>query len=105
MIDVKLSTGTTLTYYSGYLFCYTNEEIVPDLYDEYGDGSEIGVSETHAIASVRNFVGDEAEIVSITTGTAPEGSCYVITVSVQNENGEFVDETYYSGYLFCYKAG
>lgn len=104
VIDVMLSSGTTLTYYSGYQFCYTTEEVIPDLSVEIGDDSEIGISETNAISNVRSFVGESAEIVSITQGTAYEGPCYVITVSVQNDNGEFVNETYYSGYLFCYKA-
>lgn len=95
----------TVTYYSGYLFCYSEEEYDPDQASKYDPDSEVGISETDAISSVRSQVGDAAEIVSIEQGTSSEGfSCYVIVVSVQSDNGEFVNETYYAGYQFCYKA-
>ena len=92
----------TVTYYSGYQFCYTFEN--DDARNAIASDGNIGIDEATAIANVRELVGSGAQIISSTKGTAPDTgfSCWVIVVApVTNGDGpETV--TYYSGYQFCY---
>ncbi|MBQ3284432.1 MAG: hypothetical protein IJH40_02210 [Ruminococcus sp.] len=87
-----------VTYYSGYQFCYAEGAGA-----DSGDG--VGIDEQTAIANVRQQAGTGAQIISCTEGTSPEGfPCYVIVVAPITASEEAVYDTYYSGYLFCYKA-
>ena len=90
----------TVTYYSGYLFCYAEGV---ELGSE--ETAEIGVDQQTAVANVRQQVGTGAQIVSVEEGTSPDGvPCYVVVVAPVTTSEEEVYETYYSGYLFCYKG-
>ena len=92
----------TVTYYSGYQFCYTFEN--DDDRNAAASAGNIGVDEATAIANVREQVGSEAEIISCTKGTAPDTgiNCYVIVVAPVTNGDDTKTVTYYSGYQFCY---
>ena len=90
--------ATTVTYYSGYLFCYAEDAASnadPDVY----------IDEQTAIANVKQQAGSGAQIISCEKGTSPDGAaCYVVVVAPITASEEAVYDTYYSGYQFCYKA-
>lgn len=88
----------TVTYYSGYLFCYAEDAAS-------NDDPDVSIDEQTAIANVRQQAGTGAQIISCEKGVSPDGAgCWVITVAPVTASEEAVYDTYYSGYLFCYKA-
>lgn len=92
----------TVTYYSGYQFCYPDTSITPaDDSDTQTDDDYIDRAD--AVANVKQQAGSGAAIISVEKGTAPDGAkAWVITVSPIT-NGETPDTvTYYCGNGFCY---
>ena len=91
----------TVTYYSGYQFCYA-ENAENAAADEEND---VSIDEQTAIANVRQQAGSGAQVISCEKGTSPDGAaCWVVVVAPVTASEEAVYDTYYSGYLFCYKA-
>ena len=89
--------ATTVTYYSGYLFCYA-EDAASD------SDNDIDIDEQTAIANVRQQAGTGAQVISCEKGTSPDGApCWVVVVAPVTASEEAVYDTYYSGYLFCYR--
>ena len=90
----------TVTYYSGYLFCYAEGVEIPS--DEEGG---VGIDQQTAVANVKQQAGTGAQIISCEEGTSPDGlPCYVVVVAPVTNSEEAVYDTYYSGYLFCYRV-
>lgn len=90
----------TVTYYSGYQFCYPESKS-----SSAAQSNEISISQQEAVANVMQQAGSGATVLNVEQGTSPDGfPCYVVTVQPIT-NGEGPDTvTYYSGYQFCYKA-
>lgn len=83
-----------VTYYVGYLFCYT---------DESSDSDDGYISEDEALASVRQQAGAGAQITEWYKGYTPDGyEAWVVTVIPAAAEDDSETVTYYSGYAFCY---
>lgn len=97
---------STVVYYVGYQFCYTDSYNTVDGDEEAGDGSaNVGVDRATAINNVKKQAGTGAEIISCYAGTSPEGlPAWIITVAPVTADVNAVAVTYYSGYQFCYPA-
>ena len=95
----------TVTYYSGYQFCYADSygDAQPDDSDN-GDSNGVGgISQQEAVANVRQQAGSGAQILSVEVGESPEGlPCYIVVVAPVSNSEETETVTYYSGYMFCY---
>ena len=99
------NSSETVTYYSGYQFCYTNNTVSPIPAANTGEDSNGFFTEAEAIRNVREQAGSGAKIVSSKKGTDPHGStCWVIVVEPVTNGTTASTVTYYSGYQFCYKA-
>ena len=96
----------TVTYYSGYQFCYPETSYIDNDTDTNTDIDSDGyIDQATAIANVKQQVGSGAEIISSEKGYTPEGwAAWVIVVApvTASDNPETV--TFYSGYQFCYRT-
>ena len=96
----------TVTYYSGYQFCYPETSYRDNDTDTNTDIDSDGyIDQATAIANVKQQVGSGAEIISSEKGYTPEGwAAWVIVVApvTASDNPETV--TFYSGYQFCYRT-
>ena len=106
VVEVSVVTtdeeAKTVTYYSGYQFCYADNYRDADNGDSSGN---IGITEEEAVANVKKQAGTGAEIISVEEGVNPDGlPCYIVVVSPITKTEEATTVTYYSGYLFCYAA-
>jgi len=99
------NSSETVTYYSGYQFCYSNKGIVEKPDSDVLEDSDGYIPESAAISNVKEQVGSGAKIVSSTKGKDPNGfTCWVIVVEPITNGTTPERVTYYSGYQFCYKA-
>ena len=92
----------TVTYYSGYQFCYpaANEDTESD-----SDTDDGYIDEATAIANVKWLEGSGAQIISSEKGHTPEGwAAWIIVVAPVTTSDGSETVTYYSGYQFCYRA-
>ena len=96
----------TVTYYSGYQFCYPETSYIDNDTDTNTDIDSDGyIDQATAIANVKQQVGSGAKIISSEKGYTPEGwAAWVIVVApvTASDNPETV--TFYSGYQFCYRT-
>ena len=96
----------TVTYYSGYQFCYPETSYRDNDTDTNTDIDSDGyIDQATAIANVKQQVGSGAKIISSEKGYTPEGwAAWVIVVApvTASDNPETV--TFYSGYQFCYRT-
>lgn len=92
----------TVTYYSGYQFCY------PAASEDTGSDSDTDdgyIDEATAIANVKWLEGSGAQIISSEKGHTPEGwAAWIIVVAPVTTSDGPETVTYYSGYQFCYRA-
>ena len=92
----------TVTYYSGYQFCYPAEASENNDSDS-SDDSDGYIDEQTAISNVKQQAGSGANIVSAAKGYSPDGvKAWVIVVQPVTNNDSTDTVTYYSGYQFCY---
>ena len=92
----------TVTYYSGYQFCYP-ETASGNNDSDKSDDSDGYIDEQTAISNVKQQAGSGAAIVSSTKGYAPDGlKAWVIVVQPVTNTDSADTVTYYSGYQFCY---
>ena len=92
----------TVTYYSGYQFCYPAEASGNNDSDS-SDDSDGYIDEQTAISNVKQQAGSGATIVSAAKGYSPDGvKAWVIVVQPVTNNDSTDTVTYYSGYQFCY---
>ena len=93
VVATPANTSLTVTYYSGYQFCYS--------VDNPNNADTIGIDRDTAINNVKYQLGYDAEIISCTKGySAGEGfNCWIIVAKPANSTKTY---TYYSGYQFCY---
>ena len=98
----KSDSPETVTYYSGYQFCY------PAASEDTGSDSDTDdgyIDEATAIANVRWLEGSGAQIISSEKGHTPEGwAAWIIVVAPVTTSDGPETVTYYSGYQFCYRA-
>ena len=95
-------SADTVTYYSGYQFCYPEETSENNDSDSSAD-SDGYIDEQTAVANVKQQAGSGATIVSATKGYAPDGTkAWVIVVQPVTNTDSTDTVTYYSGYQFCY---
>ena len=93
----------TVTYYSGYQFCYPETGSGNNNDSDNSDGSDGYIDEQTAIANVKQQAGSGATIVSSTKGYTPDGlKAWVIVVQPITNTDSTDTVTYYSGYQFCY---
>ncbi len=93
----------TVTYYSGYLFCYSENYQGANNNSGNSENNGIAISYDDAINNVKLQAGSGAQILSAVEGKSPEGfPCWVVTVSPVSKSGDNETVTYYSGYQFCY---
>ena len=93
----------TVTYYSGYQFCYPETASGNNNDSDNSDGSDGYIDEQTAIANVKQQAGSGATIVSSTKGYTPDGlKAWVIVVQPITNTDSTDTVTYYSGYQFCY---
>ncbi len=94
----------TVTYYSGYGFCYA--ETKSDGGDTESSADSDGyIDEQEAIANVRAIAGTGAQIISYEKGVSPDGlKAWVVVVQPVSASAAGETVTYYSGYQFCYPA-
>ena len=94
----------TVTYYSGYQFCYPETSSDGSGSDDQGQEGDDGyIDESTAIANVKALAGTGAQILGSYKGYAPDGTlAWVITVQPVTRDGGDETVTYYSGYQFCY---
>ena len=94
----------TVTYYTGYQFCYS-DKTSENYNSDVSTDSDGYIDEQTAIANVKQQAGSGATVVSSTKGFSPDGTKAWVVVVQPITNGEG-DETvtYYSGYQFCYSA-
>lgn len=93
----------TVTYYSGYQFCYAENYADVQSNEDNGANSGVGISYDEAIANVKAQAGSGAQILSAVEGQSPDGNaCWVVTVAPVTNSDDASTVTYYSGYLFCY---
>ena len=92
----------TVTYYSGYQFCYPAEASGNNDSDS-SDDSDGYIDEQTAISNVKQQAGSGATIVNAAKGYSPDGvKAWVIVVQPVTNNDSTDTVTYYSGYQFCY---
>ena len=92
----------TVTYYSGYQFCYP-ETASGNNDSDSSDDSDGYIDEQTAISNVKQQAGSGATIVSAAKGYSPDGvKAWVIVVQPVTNNDSTDTVTYYSGYQFCY---
>ena len=92
----------TVTYYSGYQFCYP-ETASGNNDSDNSDDSDGYIDEQTAISYVKQQAGSGAAIVSSTKGYTPDGlKAWVIVVQPVTNTDSADTVTYYSGYQFCY---
>lgn len=92
----------TVTYYSGYQFCYP-ETASGNNDSDKSDDSDGYIDEQTAISNVKQQAGSGAAIVSSTKGYTPDGlKAWVIVVQPVTNTDSADTVTYYSGYQFCY---
>ena len=92
----------TVTYYSGYQFCYP-ETASGNNDSDNSDDSDGYIDEQTAISNVKQQAGSGAAIVSSTKGYTPDGlKAWVIVVQPVTNTDSADTVTYYSGYQFCY---
>ncbi|MDO4893419.1 MAG: hypothetical protein Q3989_08980 [Eubacteriales bacterium] len=92
----------TVTYYSGYQFCYP-ETASGNNDSDSSDDSDGYIDEQTAISNVKQQAGSGAAIVSSTKGYTPDGlKAWVIVVQPVTNTDSADTVTYYSGYQFCY---
>ena len=92
----------TVTYYSGYQFCYPAEASGNNDSDS-SDDSDGYIDEQTAISNVKQQAGSGATIVSAAKGYSPDGlKAWVIVVQPVTNTDSADTVTYYSGYQFCY---
>ena len=97
----------TVTYYSGYQFCYSNESSIEVSKAESSASSSADdsnyIDRADAVAAVKAQAGSGAEILDVQQGYTPDGiEAWVITVAPVSNSDENKTVTYYSGYQFCY---
>ncbi|MEE1173827.1 MAG: hypothetical protein U0K87_15910 [Ruminococcus sp.] len=97
----------TVTYYSGYQFCYSNESSIEVSKAESSASSSADdsnyIDRADAVAAVKAQAGSGAEILDVQQGYTPDGiEAWVITVTPISNSDENKTVTYYSGYQFCY---
>ncbi len=97
----------TVTYYSGYQFCYSNESSIEVSKAESSASSSADdsnyIDRADAVAAVKAQAGSGAEILDVQQGYTPDGiEAWVITVAPISNSDENKTVTYYSGYQFCY---
>lgn len=111
VITVAPITGSdenkTVTYYSGYQFCYSNESSIEVSKAESSASSSADdsnyIDRADAVAAVKAQAGSGAEILDVQQGYTPDGiEAWVITVAPVSNSDENKTVTYYSGYQFCY---
>ena len=99
----KNDSTDTVTYYSGYQFCYPETASGNNNDSDNSDGSDGYIDEQTAIANVKQQAGSGATIVSSTKGYTPDGlKAWVIVVQPITNTDSTDTVTYYSGYQFCY---
>ena len=92
----------TVTYYSGYQFCYP-ETASGNNDSDNSDDSDGYIDEQTAISNVKQQAGSGATIVSAAKGYSPDGlKAWVIVVQPVTNTDSADTVTYYSGYQFCY---
>ena len=92
----------TVTYYSGYQFCYP-ETASENNDSDNSDDSDGYIDEQTAISNVKQQAGSGATIVSAAKGYSPDGlKAWVIVVQPVTNTDSADTVTYYSGYQFCY---
>lgn len=92
----------TVTYYSGYQFCYP-ETASGNNDSDNSDDSDGYIDEQTAISNVKQQAGSGATIVSAAKGYSPDGlKAWVIVVQPVTNTDSTDTVTYYSGYQFCY---
>ena len=90
----------TVTYYSGYQFCYADTSSDDSDTDSSSDSY---IDRQTAVANVRQQAGSGAKILSVEKGTASDGSKAWVIVVEPITNGEGPDTvTYYVNDGFCY---
>ena len=96
----------SVTYYSGYQFCYAENYETLDTDTSDTEFDEDGyISESLAITNVKMIAGYGAQILDSYKGTSPEGfKAWVVTVAPITTADGPESVTYYSGYQFCYAA-
>ncbi len=97
----------TVTYYSGYQFCYSNESSIEVSKAESSASSSADdsnyIDRADAVAAVKAQAGSGAEILDVQQGYTPDGiEAWVITVAPVSNSDENKTVIYYSGYQFCY---
>lgn len=92
----------TVTYYSGYQFCYP-ETASGNNDSDNSDDSDGYIDEQTAISNVKQQAGSGAAIGSSAKGYTPDGlKAWVIVVQPGTNTDSADTVTYYSGYQFCY---
>ena len=92
----------TVTYYSGYQFCYPETGSGNNDSDSSVD-SDGYIDQQTAVANVKQQAGTGATIVSSTKGFTPDDiKAWVIVVQPVTNTDSADTVTYYSGYQFCY---